>query len=701
MGLLDKTTKAERKQSRDSLPAYTQTPDQQPGLPPLDLTQNAGPALYTTVTHYECIAHLKFLAALSDLRDTVTNIPYLYDIPDPDPREFGTHINEAWALVKEKRWAVYTAKAVARYTSWWNVCVPASCLRPTVQQLSSVFDNITVCKSPLTWTQDELPPLDVLMVWHAHMLNPSFWSTGSPWKAINASIDDKTLVYDAGGGAASAFTSKTKLEWDNIQDMPLKMLNCPSCSHPSSAPWTNGRLTFPLEKTFGTWTGFTDKNFSIYCGNCKLRITHDTLRVQKFRNDVTDLFDGDLPMPGTLLNVWGIPEPQSTTRRLQQANFPNRLLQTASRDIREYLISTLWICPSVTMLRDYLGTLMQDREVMREFALDLVGAVIRQGTFTMQRLIRKYAVFIQIMAGNPGRMAVPTLDVDLAWHTHQLTPGRYFEYSVHRTKEDGHRAIFIDHDDKVSEIKLSDSFEWTSKMYRKLTDGSIYSECTCWYCEATRGTDLNGRGRILLPTSSGAKARSAAANLHNNPAISSDPDKNPHISAHSAAKLKNAMAAAAEIDPNRVKFLKLRSDYERTCRRADKRSSRDGKLNSALPPDHDHGPKDKGKRRPKDDTNLYAAYPLMWGYPVYVPYYAPYSGDPGVHCDAYAADPSCMSLQPGHPGNCATGTRGGEGDVAGVVRVEGTVEEEDAVVAVVDAVVEGDLKVEAGAPIPL
>jgi hypothetical protein len=160
MGLLDKGTKTERTQSDNSLPAYTQTQEQLPGLPPLNLTQNAGPALYTTVTHYECIAHLKFLAALSDLRDTITSIPNLFDIPDPDPREFGTHINQAWALVKEKRWAVYAAKAVARYTSWWNACVPASRPRPTVQQLSSpTFGIITVCESPLTWARDQLPPL--------------------------------------------------------------------------------------------------------------------------------------------------------------------------------------------------------------------------------------------------------------------------------------------------------------------------------------------------------------------------------------------------------------------------------------------------------------------------------------------------------------------------------------------------------------
>ncbi|RDW57913.1 uncharacterized protein DSM5745_11293 [Aspergillus mulundensis] len=708
MGLLSKATKTEEKLSRDSLPAYTQTPDQQPGVASysLNLAQNAGPAAYTTVTHSECIAHLKFLAALSDLRDTVTSIPNTFDIPDPDPRECESHINEAWALVKEKRWAVYTAKAVARYTSWWNACVPASRPRPTVQQLSSSeFNDIILCNSPLTWARNKLPPLDVLMVWHAHMLNPrafledcirhgkiSFWSAGFPWEAINASIDDQALVYDTGSEAATAFNGETNLEWDILQDMPSKMLDCPSCSHINFAPWARGRLSLPLESTFDSWTGYTDKNFRIYCSHCKLRITHDTLRVQKFRNDISDLLDGNLPMPGTILNSWGIPEPQSATRRrLQQANFPNRLLQTAKRDIREYMRSTLWVSPSVTMLRDYLGALVQDKEVMRranptsvgtslykdekiafrrmmsrywdnssQFALELVGAVVRQGTFinkmdnidwlhsptlteTMLRLIRKYAVFFQIMASNPGRMAVPTLDVDLAWHTHQLTPGRYFEFSIHHTKQDGRCPIFIDHDDKVSETKLSDGFEWTAKMYRKLTDGGIYSECTCWYCEATRGADIYSR--MHFPASSGAKARSAAVNLHDNPEISSDPEKNPHISAHSAVKTKNIMAA---VDPNLMKFLKLRSDYERSCRRADKR-------NGKSLPDKDT----KAKRSSKYDTDAYAAYPLMWGYPVYVPYYAPYAGDPGVHCDAYAADPSCMSLQPGHPGNCATGTCGG------------------------------------------
>lgn len=72
------------------------------------------------------------------------------------------------------------------------------------------------------------------------------------------------------------------------------------------------------------------------------------------------------------------------------------------------------------------------------FNFDLVGAVIRQGVFiekmhaldwlhspsvsaTMDRLLTKYSRFFDIMGKHSNHVAVPTLDVDLAWHTHQLS----------------------------------------------------------------------------------------------------------------------------------------------------------------------------------------------------------------------------------------------------------------------------------------
>ena len=108
------------------------------------------------------------------------------------------------------------------------------------------------------------------------------------------------------------------------------------------------------------------------------------------------------------------------------------------------------------------------------FALDLVGAVVRQGSFiekmhaidwihspacaaTMARLITKYIRYLEIIAAHPNSVAVPTLDVDLVWHTHQVSPPAYYAHTTNLTN------TFIDHDDKIEETALSSAFEWTSK----------------------------------------------------------------------------------------------------------------------------------------------------------------------------------------------------------------------------------------------
>jgi hypothetical protein len=98
-------------------------------------------------------------------------------------------------------------------------------------------------------------------------------------------------------------------------------------------------------------------------------------------------------------------------------------------------------------------------------------------TETMTRLILKYHRFMKIMTQHFTHLCVPTLDVDLAWHTHQLSPKLYYDFTVAQSQK------LIDHDDKISEGKLNDAFEWTSKIYQELYH-EVYSECTCWYCES-------------------------------------------------------------------------------------------------------------------------------------------------------------------------------------------------------------------------
>lgn len=82
------------------------------------------------------------------------------------------------------------------------------------------------------------------------------------------------------------------------------------------------------------------------------------------------------------------------------------------------------------------------------------------------------------------------LDIDLPWHTHQLTPYSYYKYTTRVA------ARYIRHDDKIEEGKLSEAFEWTSKEYQE-TYGEVYSECTCWYCESVRTSHVSSVGKVL------------------------------------------------------------------------------------------------------------------------------------------------------------------------------------------------------------
>jgi hypothetical protein len=131
------------------------------------------------------------------------------------------------------------------------------------------------------------------------------------------------------------------------------------------------------------------------------------------------------------------------------------------------------------------------------FQFDLISAVNRQLKFaakmtsfawrhspffhaTLTSAITRYQHFFQMMKEHS--QLAPTVDVDLVWHTHQLTPFAYWEYS----REVAGR--FINHNDMINEEAASLSFHKTVKAYEKIFRES-YSLCFCWLCESSRHSE--------------------------------------------------------------------------------------------------------------------------------------------------------------------------------------------------------------------
>lgn len=129
---------------------------------------------------------------------------------------------------------------------------------------------------------------------------------------------------------------------------------------------------------------------------------------------------------------------------------------------------------------------------------ELVDAVKRQSAFvdkmerqlwirspavegTLSRGIIRYERFLKLFKLYPRAMLVPTLDIDLVWHTHQCSPAQYGLVIRQMT------GRFIDHNDKLGTETLDPAFENTKALYR-IRFADEYRLCACWDCEALRST---------------------------------------------------------------------------------------------------------------------------------------------------------------------------------------------------------------------
>lgn len=142
-------------------PSYRQTEAQPLELPILNLMKPLPPGHSSTVSPDQCIAHLKFLAVLADLRDTISTSDGLFGIYDAEADNFPAYLNEAKARIREKRWAVYTARAVDRYTQWWFKGVPSSHRECTMEDMEDKEheSKLVNCTTLVSWNRDNLPPI--------------------------------------------------------------------------------------------------------------------------------------------------------------------------------------------------------------------------------------------------------------------------------------------------------------------------------------------------------------------------------------------------------------------------------------------------------------------------------------------------------------------------------------------------------------
>lgn len=202
----------------------------------------------------QCLAHLKLLSAIHNLKEDVGYSDGIFGLWD-SRCEQETQKDKALATIREKRWALYVARAVERFEAWWLGVLCKRELSNRLTQNEMVSNNPDYAQfmergRQQKWTSAMLPPLDVLMVWHAFLLNPrnyledcirfglkDLWATGLPFAAVNAAIDTD-FNYEVPEEAKNHFVTRTGHHWNNAEDAMEKTLWCPRCSQELQIPWT-------------------------------------------------------------------------------------------------------------------------------------------------------------------------------------------------------------------------------------------------------------------------------------------------------------------------------------------------------------------------------------------------------------------------------------------------------------------------------
>ncbi|KAH8824704.1 hypothetical protein DL96DRAFT_1712950 [Flagelloscypha sp. PMI_526] len=397
----------------------------------------------------------------------------------------------------ERKWSWFVGLAVERFPIWCE----------SLQENDLDNHGLNV-----------LPPPDVLMVFQTYLLNPGWFREDThritlckhlpaiaDFIAKSLSRMDEFVESSAPIERVELWAERCNIPFDPFSSavvLASKPLYCPHCSTRIAVPYADA-----------TGTGYLQHRFSVSCPSCSMVIDKDVLGMVKLAHDLARLTsDPEQTLAGAL---W-TPEkdlldaPRTSSVRL---GIDRRVRMNSAQDI----------LTQVKFKPDNMRQLVHDGFEYPKlwnriksayangspFSVDLVGAVFPSlyshifpasplvgptpGAFNgdeervLVHCIARYHAFLDILSTDPHGMAVPTLDIDLAWHTHQLMPTKYrlnMELLLNRS---------LDHDDTVLESTLETAFDSTSRVWQKRF-GTRYTHCGCPVPGDTIGAKL---GKLL------------------------------------------------------------------------------------------------------------------------------------------------------------------------------------------------------------
>lgn len=367
---------------------------------------------------------------------------------------------------------------------------------------------------------DHLPPLDVAMVWHTFLLMPRlvydtfmhhhflfFANYPFPLLQLAQRISDSDFVYRPEEYFVERFQGILERVGYIREPFSIDEFSVDAVHFDVFCPQCHVMIVNQVPATTVSGIGYTDPGFAVTATPCQcsfsVEIDHDELRKRQLYADA----HGKLMLPGVFKYFSKV-----LTLLLPSAIEPAQWDAKLKLMIAGQLTPKVLSLDFIAMLR-HIQTGVNNRQltkILKAYPMmnlisatvpgdvvvweDLVGAIFRHEKFsdrinTMDwlgaddiatvtaDLIARYKRFFHLAVHSEGgALLVPTVDIDLVWHTHQLS----HYYYVRDCLRLGRRVV-VDHDDKVDQGRLDTQYGHTARLYFHQFKEE-YLACQCSYC---------------------------------------------------------------------------------------------------------------------------------------------------------------------------------------------------------------------------
>lgn len=484
----------------------------------------------TLVSVEELVDHLKVLNAFSILKGSVLET------------------NGAGAsasgidLDNEAAWTLFVCRAVHRFERWVS-CTSEPPKETTLPPLDVLMVWHTYMLNPLAYKEDSVRALPQLA-----KLGPF------PLAAIARAIHPVRFEMQSSVEAQKFFTASTGEPFEpplETSAEDLIFIACPCCDHSGERypwPWINEQ-----------GTGWAQRRFEAACPTCNRSFDHQAYGVRRFCDEVVKwrelresgpdatprfffagllrAYDGERAAARIMDSFLGSNHsPLSADWRAEMLKIADATLRSRSVNPEIAGVSGAALAGrfnwEVSKLVKWATTQLPEQSAIIKrillhytfpglFSVDLIGAVKRQMIFIEQmrdvgwmtagrfagadperfaplvRSIVRYHAFLDLtsITAHDSVYLVPTLDIDFAWHTHQLR-GQVYRADTKRLL-----GCTLDHEDMVEASALAIAFDQTAQAWMSRFDVPY---CVCGCLSPAESTISRGMRRIasILPGSS-------------------------------------------------------------------------------------------------------------------------------------------------------------------------------------------------------